>query len=422
VDGVVTFLKEGKLFTITLDKLSAKDQQIVRDLTMGKPPPDEDAPPVAAAPTTSTSPAASGTPSAAAKIDDADKPARIAIEVRTWTDERGNKTNAKFVRINGSDVVLNRSGKILTVSYHTLSEEDQQYIRDVLTQDGKQELIPAAREASTAGGTGAGITGPGFPTGPVTSGIPPSPFPPAGGGRGRGPGSGIGQRGPGGIPAAGAPGGGFPGGGFPGAGGAPPTLPTPPAGVPMAGAPGGIEDLSGPGLSGGNTGPGSTFGPGSAFPPSTFGPGSSTGPAPTPTPGPGFGPGQTFGNGPSFPSGSSSPGFPTSPATSTFPTSPAFPTGPTFEQVYKCSGCSREISQEQSKLDRCPYCKTLWVYKDDGTGSKTITSGGVRNLAIGLGVGIVVVILGGVAGFIGIIVAIVRAVSRPARQANYRRY
>src|SRR5262245_10062191 len=110
IDGEVTFLKDGKLITFPLDKLSEKDQQIIRDLTMGKPVPDED--------DGSSAPAAAGGKTTAG--GETKKPAttKITIENRTWTDDRGNKTTAKFVRINGNDVVLNRSGRTLTVSFH----------------------------------------------------------------------------------------------------------------------------------------------------------------------------------------------------------------------------------------------------------------------------------------------------------------
>src|SRR6185436_4285905 len=36
LDGDVTFLKDGKLVVIKLDKLSEKDQQVVKDLAAGK--------------------------------------------------------------------------------------------------------------------------------------------------------------------------------------------------------------------------------------------------------------------------------------------------------------------------------------------------------------------------------------------------
>jgi DNA-directed RNA polymerase subunit RPC12/RpoP len=166
----------------------------------------------------------------------------------------------------------------------------------------------------------------------------------------------------------------------------PPSVGLPASGPPMASAPIGISPggVPSPGLSGGGVEPG-------------------------------YGSVPPYGRNSSIPTSFPEPSIPGSPIGS------SFPSAPTFQQVFKCSGCNREISQDQSKLDRCPYCKTIWVYKEDGSGRKQMTSGGVRNMMIGIGVAVVVVVLGGVAGFIGIIVAIVRAVSRPAR-ANYRRY
>jgi DNA-directed RNA polymerase subunit RPC12/RpoP len=394
VEGVVTFLKDGKLVSIPLDKLSEKDQQLVRDLALGKPIPDDDEPADAPAGNSPPATSAPSTPDgAAAKTEETPESTKITIDVRTWTDNRGIKTFARFVRINGTNVVLNRNGKILNVPFYSLSADDQQYVRDVLTQQGKAALIPGADAGGSASATG----------------IPSGPFPPAGGGAGRPPGGipiGPGGIGPGGRPpgmppgggppGGGFPAGGFPGGGFPGAGGpAPPTiplpgggdLPVPPAGVPaggvpLAGAPTSIDPTStaGPGLSGGGFDP-----PMGTIPP--------------------------FGGGTSIPE----PNFPTQPIT------PGIPSSPTFQQVYKCSGCNREISQDQSKLDRCPHCKTIWIYKQDASGKREMSAGSLRNLAVGVFVGIVVVVLGGVVGVIGIIVAVVRAVSRPAR-AQYRRY
>jgi len=41
LDGDVTFLKDGKLIVIRLEKLSESDQQIVKDLSAGKEPQDD---------------------------------------------------------------------------------------------------------------------------------------------------------------------------------------------------------------------------------------------------------------------------------------------------------------------------------------------------------------------------------------------
>ena len=100
--------------------------------------------------------------------------------------------------------------------------------------------------------------------------------------------------------------------------------------------------------------------------------------------------------------------------------SPSFAPQPVFEQVFQCSGCKRQISQAQSTLDKCPYCGTYWVYKDDGSGRKQFNGVGsqVVSYAAGIFVVIVVVVLGAVGGFIGILVAIVRAASRPAPQVS----
>jgi len=433
IDGEVTFLKDGKLITFPLDKLSEKDQQIIRDLTMGKPVPDEDAGTASAGAASSSSPAASG---------DSKKPAtaKITIENRTWTDDRGNKTTAKFVRINGNDVVLNRSGRTLTVSFHSLSEEDQQYVRDVLTQQGKEDQIPEERPVATnnnAAGVGA-AGGAASPTGP--SSIPGSPFPGGAGGMpggmgGRGPRFGPGGIGAGGMPTppgiGGGPGGGIPrppigiGGGPPGAGipggGIGPGSGIGPGGIGAGGIPSGIPgDIGTPG--------GSTFGPmgtpdGLGHPtgtPFSSGIGGAGSMPPRSGMTPGFGSGIGGSSGPSFPTGPQAPDIP---PFGSMPGS-SFAPQPVFEQVFQCSGCKRQISEAQSKLDKCPYCGTYWVYKDDGSGRKQFNGVGsqVVSYAAGIFVVIVVVVLGAVGGFIGILVAIVRAASRPAPRTTYRRY
>jgi DNA-directed RNA polymerase subunit RPC12/RpoP len=135
---------------------------------------------------------------------------------------------------------------------------------------------------------------------------------------------------------------------------------------------------------------------------------------------PGFGSGMGGTGGTSFPT---SPQIPDIPPIGSMPGS-SFAPQPTFEQVFQCSGCKRQISEAQSKLDKCPYCGTWWVYKDDGSGRKQFNGVGsqVVSYAAGIFVVIVVVVLGAVGGFIGIIVAIVRAASRPAPRTNYHRW
>ena len=61
---------------------------------------------------------------------------------RTWTDSQGNKTNAKFVRIHEGMVVLLRGNTPLRLPFESFSEEDQQYLREMMEAEGKGNLLP----------------------------------------------------------------------------------------------------------------------------------------------------------------------------------------------------------------------------------------------------------------------------------------
>ncbi len=142
VDGDVTFLINGKLVTIALATLAERDRQIVRDLAAGKPVPDEPAPAVPPAPAPNpfeTTPAAnqSNQPKAA---DAAKKP--LPIAARVWTDRFGNQSTAKFVRMNGANVVLMRGNKPINVPFYQLTSEDQDYLRELLASRGQEAQIP----------------------------------------------------------------------------------------------------------------------------------------------------------------------------------------------------------------------------------------------------------------------------------------
>jgi DNA-directed RNA polymerase subunit RPC12/RpoP len=132
------------------------------------------------------------------------------------------------------------------------------------------------------------------------------------------------------------------------------------------------------------------------------------------------------GSGPEM-SPAAGPNFPSRPRTPEFPgmasNDSPLPAGPTFQQVYKCSGCQREISEAESSLTKCPHCGTLWIYKEDGSGNKQYSGvASPRSMAVGLLVVVGIIVLGAVGGFIGIIAAIVRAACKPPSHANYRRY
>jgi hypothetical protein len=140
VDGEVTFLKDGKLVSIPLTTLSEADRQVVRDLAAGKPAPDGPAasPPVSSSAPVSSPPAASGTD----KPPAAENKKPLPIVNRTWTDRFGNQVTAKFVRMFGNRVVLQRATQNLTVPFYDFTSEDQDYLRELLTSRGMEAQIP----------------------------------------------------------------------------------------------------------------------------------------------------------------------------------------------------------------------------------------------------------------------------------------
>lgn len=51
------------------------------------------------------------------------------LHARTWTDTAGRQIQAKFVRVVGDTVVLERAGKVMGVPFSSLSPDDQAYVR-----------------------------------------------------------------------------------------------------------------------------------------------------------------------------------------------------------------------------------------------------------------------------------------------------
>ncbi len=233
LDGEVTFLIAGKLTTIPLSRLSERDQQIVRDLAAGKEVPDDPAPATPAADDPFSTPAASSTSERAAASEpttpassDADSGEAppsltkrpITPTNRVWTDNVGRKTTAKFVRVFNGHVVLSRAGGPISVPFYDLVEADQQYVKDLLTSRGEEDLIPArplpgvepSADEEADGGARPPLRGPaGGPLGGS------SPMPPGGYGPPTVPGDpgAVGGYGP---PAGSSPGGYSPGGSSPG--------------------------------------------------------------------------------------------------------------------------------------------------------------------------------------------------------------
>jgi hypothetical protein len=142
-DGEVTFIKDGKLLTLSLDQLCEADQQLVGDLQAGGGSPAA-APPVD---DSFGSPAGGGNALSAAREDGAPplpgtKRRPPAIANRVWTLADGHQTTAKFVRIFRDSVVLLRGSRTVMYSYDALSPADQDYVKEVLTARGEESLIP----------------------------------------------------------------------------------------------------------------------------------------------------------------------------------------------------------------------------------------------------------------------------------------
>ena len=83
---------------------------------------------------------ADGTDSPASSPEAAKRP--NATEQRMWMDAQGKQVKAKFVRMNGQNVVLSRSGRVSTVPYYNLSQADQDYVAELLKGRGEEDKIP----------------------------------------------------------------------------------------------------------------------------------------------------------------------------------------------------------------------------------------------------------------------------------------
>ncbi len=144
----VTFLTQGKFVTLPISKFAPADQQIIRDLAEGKEaPPQNDSsspgtasgsaqefdpfgPPKSASPSDSPPKAGGGSRPTGGKSTPGEAVAR------DWTDVQGNTVNGKFLRIVGSDVVLQRASRVSKVSFVLLSVDDREYVRQLLAARG----------------------------------------------------------------------------------------------------------------------------------------------------------------------------------------------------------------------------------------------------------------------------------------------
>jgi hypothetical protein len=196
LDGEVTFLVAGKLTTIPLDRLSERDQQIVRDLAAGREVPDDPVPepaPKSDDPFSSPPQSAPSTTAAAEPDSKAPHEERVPSLTQRPITPTTRVSTAKFVRVFNGQVVLSRAGGPISLPFFDLVDSDQEYVKEVLTSRGEEDLIPTRRAAestaaatptSPAGGAGAGpnnrVTGP--PFAPMPSGAPPAGYGPQGSG------------------------------------------------------------------------------------------------------------------------------------------------------------------------------------------------------------------------------------------------
>jgi ribosomal protein L37AE/L43A len=412
LDGDVTFLIAGKLVTIAIDKLSERDQKIVRDLAAGKEVPDYVAPsveskPAGGKPAESKPAEAKPTepdpfapvpdrPEEPAAAPSVNKKKQKGTESRVWTDIFGRKGTGKFVRIFGSSVVIGRAGGPLTIDFFELSDADQTYVRELLTSRGEEDMIPVKPPPMPAEGTEPGAAG---PTGNPEPASNPGP----------GPGAGRGPRGPG----AGPPGSGMgPPGIGPGMSGPQRGPRFPPAMGPPIGSPSGTD-----------TSTNSTPYPGSQFPPSSVSsPGESA-----------YNSASNFINDAQRRADSMAERarrdseqmqnqLDRALASSSANTS----IGSAFQRVPVCSSCRKQVTEEQAKGSSCPHCGARWAFNhyDPSSTSRTASGSSLSNLSGGaseravrsviLIVGAVVVVVVLCGGAIAVAMAIASA-SRPAK-------
>src|SRR5206468_1859241 len=142
IDGDATFLKDGKLITIPLDRLTEKDQKLIRDIEAGKKiQPDQ--PPAGA---TSRDNGVPPDDSPAENGGDRSRPnltnQKVVADNRDWRDTNGWQVTAKFVRYHEGNVILNRLGRVVSMPFDSLSPDDQRYVRKLLTAKGEAAQLP----------------------------------------------------------------------------------------------------------------------------------------------------------------------------------------------------------------------------------------------------------------------------------------
>jgi hypothetical protein len=169
VDGDVTFLKDGKLLTLSLDQLSEDDQRFIRNAEATKKV-EETAPPAGAPRPVEISPIPLDTAASDAKSSLTKQ--KVVIEERTWRDLRGKPQVGKFVRMHQGSVVISSGSRALRVPYYTLSQPDREYLRELLAARGESTQLPPEMPAGQATDF-ASDNSPGGQTPPISALQPP---------------------------------------------------------------------------------------------------------------------------------------------------------------------------------------------------------------------------------------------------------
>lgn len=127
-NGKVVLLFNGAESIVPITQLSESDQQWLRDhaneVTSAVGLPSDDKP--------------AGTGGDLPGLE-AVRPKKLASN-RTWTERSGRKVTAKFVRVHQGNVVLTQGNRIKTIAFNQFTDSDQDYIKQLLRQQGEDAI------------------------------------------------------------------------------------------------------------------------------------------------------------------------------------------------------------------------------------------------------------------------------------------
>lgn len=121
-DQKLVLESEGKTYFIPLDRFSPEDRQYVKSL-QDMPETETESPPEKKV-----------EPKPAPKTEN-------LTESRLWTDFQGRQVKAKFLRMHEGRAILMQGSTPRPVSFYTLSQEDQDWLREQLQKRGEEDQI-----------------------------------------------------------------------------------------------------------------------------------------------------------------------------------------------------------------------------------------------------------------------------------------